>query len=550
MDNCAVNFNENLTSNEIKVTNVYEEDLSGEVEVTKDAGYTTDCKDVFEPTEAKEMSYIGETARPLRERVVEHMSNLKNGSMKSFIISHWMDVHGTSVVAPEFKWQVLDKYSDALRRQLAEGLHIMNSGVLNKKVEFSTNIICRMQATTTATTSEAELQKELDERRVYKDKLRNFVSVMSKISPDFDHMRSKNMKKKIQTVRASNKFICYRSNSVKNFFTTSVVKRKRQNMECSTPVSGRREPPQLLGEDSPILGDSSNSSSSTYSESADVISQMKRKAGMSNEVDSMVVTPSKECSPDTMDKRLALHTAAIVRAAVNNPLVMELQEQETHTTTLAENSFAKRDTKETGAILVDDEGQGAMVEAQSVGMDGMNKDLFRGGEQVKVSRSVDMDGMNKDPLQGGVQVDGVLDRKEGSKEDVGGARDGSGAAGMNEMNKTPMRGGGNEQLKVFERKKAKATRRVSDADKGKVSIRLQLGEQASKKLLDARACPSAPSPKRPTPMEVDPPSTPANKKRKSKHGRNKTAPDQRLITDVWNKRRNDKKEEDGERRDY
>ena len=196
VDNCAVNFNENLTSNEIKVTNVYEEDLSGEVEVTKDAGYTTDCKDVFEPTEAKEMSYIGETARPLRERVVEHMSNLKNGSMKSFIISHWMDVHGTSVVAPEFKWQVLDKYSDALRRQLAEGLHIMNSGVLNKKVEFSTNIICRMQATTTATTSEAELQKELDERRVYKDKLRNFVSVMSKISPDFDHMRSKNMKKK------------------------------------------------------------------------------------------------------------------------------------------------------------------------------------------------------------------------------------------------------------------------------------------------------------------------------------------------------------------
>ena len=143
-----------------------------------------------------------------------------------------------------------------------------------------------------------------------------------------------------------------------------------------------------------------------------------------------------------------------------------------------------------------------------------------------------------------------MDRKEGSKEDAGGARDGSGAAGMNEMNKTPMRGGGNEQLKVFERKKAKATRRVSDADKGKVSIKLQLGKQASKKLMDSRACPSAPSPKRPTPMEVDPPSTPANKKMKSKHGKNKIAPDQRLITDVWNKRRNDKKEEDGERRDY
>ena len=36
---------------------------------------------------ASDMSYIGETARPLRERVIEHMSNLKNGSMKSFIIA-------------------------------------------------------------------------------------------------------------------------------------------------------------------------------------------------------------------------------------------------------------------------------------------------------------------------------------------------------------------------------------------------------------------------------------------------------------------------------
>ena len=104
-------------------------------------------------------------------------------------------------------------------------------------------------------------------------------------------------------------------------------------------------------------------------------------------------------------------------------------------------------------------------------------------------------------------------------------------------------------MKVLERRKAKATRRVSDADKGKVSIKLQLGKQASKKLMDARACPSAPSPKRPTPMEVDPPSTPANKKMKSKHRKNRTAPDQRLITDVWNKGKSDMKEEDGDRRD-
>ena len=63
-----------------------------------------------------EVSYIGERSRPYRERVNEHIQNLRNGSTKSFMISHWMEAHGSGTEAPEFKWQVLDSYIDALRQ--------------------------------------------------------------------------------------------------------------------------------------------------------------------------------------------------------------------------------------------------------------------------------------------------------------------------------------------------------------------------------------------------------------------------------------------------
>ena len=52
---------------------------------------------------SKILSYIGETARPWRERVREHQLNLKNGNPKSFIISHWLDAHPMSVEPPEFE---------------------------------------------------------------------------------------------------------------------------------------------------------------------------------------------------------------------------------------------------------------------------------------------------------------------------------------------------------------------------------------------------------------------------------------------------------------
>ena len=82
-------------------------------------------------------------------------------------------------------------------------------------------------------------------------------------------------------------------------------------METSTPIAARRESQQIdLGEESPIGGEGSNSLE-TPDISDERIQDSKNKAGLSNEMDSMNVTLPKEVSPNTMDKRLALHCADI-----------------------------------------------------------------------------------------------------------------------------------------------------------------------------------------------------------------------------------------------
>ena len=345
--------------------------------------------------------YIGETSRPFRARVYEHMQNLKNGNPKSFIISHWMEEHSTSTDAPEFKWQIVDSYKDALRRQLGEGLYIMKEGVLNKKNEFNANAIYRMQAQLDNTLSEEELHKEIEERRAYKLKIKNFVLCMKKISPVFC---DKNMSpKKNVDVDDPNQLLCCRSTGE----ATPISKRKRDGMETSTPILERRETTLIdMEEDSPI--NKCVDRSCTSDESGDIIPTSKVRAGLSNEIDVMAVTPPKEYSPDTMDKKLALHTIDIVKASVNNEKVLELREQVTHVLPLSENTFSKRDD----------------LSIRAAAVDGMNRILQEDSMDVS-NRAVGMNGMNKNPLDGDIDV----------------SLDNNGAVGMDGMNKTPLRGG-------------------------------------------------------------------------------------------------------------
>ena len=181
-------------------------------------------------------------------------------------------------------------------------------------------------------------------------------------------------------------------------------------METSTPISTRRETVMIeMDEDSP-LGENQSSASSGMSVYTDEkIPDVKKKAGMSNELNSMIMTPEKELSPNTMDQKLALHCMDIASASVGNSLVEELKYERIHALEVANNSFAKRDG---GVINAGQDGDlfGAssgsamnMIDkpppfgdVQAVDMDGMNT-MTPGGS----GRSVGIDGMNKE-MKGGV----------------------------------------------------------------------------------------------------------------------------------------------------
>ena len=93
--------------------------------------YTATCTACCDDATDKGI-YVGETSRPVRERVIEHMSALKNWSIKSFQIAHWMMNHCDDATVPKFKFRVVSCFQDALRRQISEGLHIIEKGTLNK----------------------------------------------------------------------------------------------------------------------------------------------------------------------------------------------------------------------------------------------------------------------------------------------------------------------------------------------------------------------------------------------------------------------------------
>ena len=178
-------------------------------------------------------------------------------------------------------------------------------------------------------------------------------------------------------------------------------------METSTPISSRREPQLMeLEDDSPIGDNNDASEMSVLSE--ELIPVSKNTAGISNELDSMAVTPPKELSPDTMGLKLALHTVDIVKSSVNNHLVAELWEEEEHILDLGENSFAKMEvgqkpcSKIKWSAGMDDMNKMDCREdggERSVDMDGMNKAV---NEEEEIRRSVAMDGMNKEEERGGL----------------------------------------------------------------------------------------------------------------------------------------------------
>ena len=488
----------------VRMNGMNNQDLEGGVgessSTRPDSDYVLNC----------DISYIGETARPFRERVFEHQKNLENCSPKSFIIAHWMEAHASSLVAPEFEWNILDSYGDALRRQLGEGLHILHSGVLNRKQEYNNNIICRMQVTRgKEDLSERDLQKELEKKKIYNNRLKSFIKKLSQNNVIIKNENNASLHDD------TNEMLCYRPNQSHQLVLSPVRKRKRSAMETSTPIHVRRETQMIdLGEDSPLDSDIS----SLYSPSDDKVPDTKQKAGMSNEMNSVVMTPPQLVSPDTMDRKLALHARDLVTASTNNPGLLEMQELAIHTVNMTENPFAKRDDGRQGGDLADpigdeaesmeDKNIASVGVLQAVGMNGMNNASNPMPEEANIIQSVAMDGMNNPPIGGGRELE-----------------TGAGMEGYEERRIV-------HGLRRFIHPSGDRKNLLSGQD-----CKVALGLGARRELLEARACPEGFSPKRPTPMEVDA-RTPSKKKRKARAKKlveDKTDSSQRLMTDLWKK---------------
>ena len=318
-----------------------------------------------------------------------------------------------------------------------------------------------------------------------------------------------------EVMHEDNDMLCYR---YPNF------KRKRRDMEASTPVSERRETLLIDMEDSSPINKSDSIQSEVSLESSDNIPTEKMKAGLSDEIVVMNMTPPKELSPDTMDRKLALHCVDIVKAGVNNDKVMELQEHESHAITLSENPFSKKDT----AVNVNG----------AAGMDEMNKTTGGVGEKPPSEEgngTVDMDEMNKTPA--GVDLSPT---REG----------GNGAVGMDEMNKTPLGVGGESFIGQVEFNATSTSRGAPNVKrlikfggrklstggkKEKLDSRLIIGVGASGAALSVRGCPEGQSPKRPSNVDINQVSSATKRRRRGKKALLEASKDQQTLTKMWKK---------------
>ena len=205
--------------------------------------------------------YVGETSRHVGTRLQEHLKNLHNWKKESFILEHWALQHGTLTVPPEFEYKIIASHKDALSRQLHEAVLISNKGNLNRKNEFASNQLIRLQSKDYSWEEEKHgrthrrLEQELNE------KIDGFVNVMKNV------LKKKNKRKSPSN---DSDLHCYRfqTRAIALVSTEESSKSKRIRMETSTPLGYRNRnliqidssPVDRLGTEDMNLGNTLDSS--------------------------------------------------------------------------------------------------------------------------------------------------------------------------------------------------------------------------------------------------------------------------------------------------
>ena len=185
-------------------------------------------------------SYIGETARTLRQRVGEHWTKLNMWSSSSFILRHWMLEHGTLSEPPQFTFKIIKRFSEPMGRQIMEALKILESGSLNLKSEYGANHICSLE------TSSSEWEKEKSQKIAEKEKkkMQENIKIFSSVMSNVIHC---NLNKPVCTSlpndlnisrsQQSDRKRSWRDQGVKESDSRTQTK-KRKMMDASTPLRG------------------------------------------------------------------------------------------------------------------------------------------------------------------------------------------------------------------------------------------------------------------------------------------------------------------------
>ena len=228
--------------------------------------------------------YIGETSRQIGTRIEEHLNNLKLWNKESFILLHWMTEHGVSAEPPPFSYKTVATHGDALSRQLHEAVLIRSRGDLNRKYEFASNELVRLQSKGYSWEEQKEQKAAQQQEIKLKSCIESFISVMRNVC----NFNSRKRKK-------SNKVDFIECSRLRQVYSGPHKPKKRRTMDTSTPRS-YRDKPLLRLEQSPVdSGSSMEISGQDTSEGTNgsLNDRQHESPTMRKAMERMIITPIK-----------------------------------------------------------------------------------------------------------------------------------------------------------------------------------------------------------------------------------------------------------------
>ena len=239
------------------------------------------------------------------------------------MVLYWMDVHGESMTPPQFQFERISSYRDTFTRQISEAILIETEGNLNKRHEYGSNFLYRLESSKSEWEKNKLIEKEIKKKANLNSDLLNFTNVIKDVL--------KKCNKSKDTVPNANsagsncryKLVNKRKIMEEDYLLGTVMEKKMRAEETSTPKRNfgpyRMIKPELSPIDkSPIYDlstsiDSLGSSFGIERQPAPVL-----RAGLSPQLRRLL---SKPCGEEDDIQGLLKATIDLTRAAIARGII-------------------------------------------------------------------------------------------------------------------------------------------------------------------------------------------------------------------------------------